>query len=101
MGPASWFVNAWACVWTVFVSIIFILPTERPTTPQNMNWAIVYLMGVIFFSMVCWWLGANKFYTGPLVETEVANSESNGGGSRSSTEKYDVKDAGAEQVKSS
>ncbi|KAK8220503.1 amino acid/polyamine transporter I [Phyllosticta capitalensis] len=101
MGPASWFVNAWACIWTVFVSIIFILPTERPTTPQNMNWAIVYLMGVIFFSMVCWWLGANKFYTGPLVETEVANSESNGGGSRSSTEKYDVKDAGAEQVKSS
>ncbi|KAK7525059.1 amino acid permease-domain-containing protein [Phyllosticta citriasiana] len=101
MGAASWFVNAWACIWTVFVSIIFILPTERPTTAANMNWAIVYLMGVIIFSIICWWFGANKFYTGPLVETEVANSDQ-GDGSRSSTEKYDEKGtSGAEQVKSS
>jgi predicted neutral ceramidase superfamily lipid hydrolase len=38
MGKASFYVNAWACIWTVFVTIIFILPTVRPVTANNVSW---------------------------------------------------------------
>jgi amino acid transporter len=41
MGKASFFVNAWACIWTFFVSIIFILPTVRPVTAVNVSCALV------------------------------------------------------------
>lgn len=38
LGKASIFVNAWASIWTLFVSIIFILPDFRPVTAENMNY---------------------------------------------------------------
>jgi amino acid transporter len=37
MGPFSTIVNIWACVWTLFVSIIFVLPTEIPTTASSVR----------------------------------------------------------------
>lgn len=37
MGKASVYVNAYACLWTLFVSIIFILPTIRPVTALNVS----------------------------------------------------------------
>lgn len=30
-------VSAWACIWTVFVSIIFLMPTIRPVTAANVS----------------------------------------------------------------
>lgn len=35
MGPLSKIVNLWACLWTLFVSVIFILPTYMPVTPST------------------------------------------------------------------
>jgi hypothetical protein len=37
MGVFSKFVNGWACLWTLFVSIIFILPTVRPVTALTVS----------------------------------------------------------------
>jgi amino acid permease (GABA permease) len=37
MGVLSPFINAWACIWTLFVSIIFILPTVRPVTADTVS----------------------------------------------------------------
>jgi amino acid permease (GABA permease) len=37
MGRFSPFVNAWACLWTLFVSIIFIMPTALPTTADTVS----------------------------------------------------------------
>jgi amino acid transporter len=37
LGAFSTFVNAYACLWTLFVSIIFILPTFRPVTALNVR----------------------------------------------------------------
>ncbi|KAF2141368.1 uncharacterized protein K452DRAFT_228707 [Aplosporella prunicola CBS 121167] len=70
MGKLSWWVNVWACLWTLFVSVIFLCPTERPVTPQNMNWAVVYLVGIFAAAAAYWYAGGRKWYTGPLVETE-------------------------------
>jgi amino acid transporter len=83
MGKLSPFINAWAVIWTVFVSIIFILPTLRPVTAQNMNYAIAFL-GAIFVAAAIWWyLSGRKWYVGPLVEAQVQQVEVDGGDSGS------------------
>ncbi|KAF2161356.1 hypothetical protein M409DRAFT_59074 [Zasmidium cellare ATCC 36951] len=64
-------VSAWACIWTLFVSIIFILPTIRPVTASNMNYAIAYLGGILIFATLYWFIHGRKFYTGPIVEADV------------------------------
>lgn len=37
MGPFSTIVNIWACLWTLFVSIIFVLPTAMPVTAASVR----------------------------------------------------------------
>lgn len=37
LGRASFWINLWAVIWTLFVSIIFILPTVRPVTAANVS----------------------------------------------------------------
>ena len=80
MGRASKYVNAWACIWTLFVSIIFIMPTERPVTAENMNYAIVYLMGILAAALAYWFAGGKRWYTGPLLEAEITEDDSSGNG---------------------
>ena len=36
-----------------------------------MNYAIVYLGGILFFAAVFWYISGRKNYTGPLIEAEV------------------------------
>ncbi|KAL9081415.1 MAG: hypothetical protein Q9159_007329 [Coniocarpon cinnabarinum] len=87
MGKLGYFVNAWACIWTFFVSIIFILPTERPVMGDNMNYAIAFLGLIFVFATIYWYVRGKRFYTGPLVETDVVNGEDVGSSSGSDTEK--------------
>ncbi|KAJ5592014.1 uncharacterized protein N7459_002383 [Penicillium hispanicum] len=68
MGPFSTIVNAWACLWTLFVSIIFVLPTDMPVTPDSMNYACVYLVAVLLFALIYWWIRGRVVYTGPVTE---------------------------------
>lgn len=71
MGKFSKWVNIWACLWTLFVSIIFILPTNLPVAADTMNYACVFLAALIIASYSWWFAGGRKWYTGPLVEAEV------------------------------
>jgi len=71
MGKIGYFVNAWACLWTLFVSIIFILPTLRPVTAENMNYAIAIMALILLFALVYWYAGGRRWYTGPLIEAEI------------------------------
>ena len=36
-----------------------------------MNYAIVYLAGILAFALIYWFIQGRKFYTGPLIEAEV------------------------------
>ncbi|KAL8922806.1 MAG: hypothetical protein Q9208_004931 [Pyrenodesmia sp. 3 TL-2023] len=76
LGKFSFAVNAWALLWTTFVTIIFVLPTFRPVTADTMNYASVFLVGVVAFSTIFWWLAGRKFYTGPLIEADVTKNDS-------------------------
>ncbi|KAL9092154.1 MAG: hypothetical protein Q9165_004587 [Trypethelium subeluteriae] len=75
MGRLGYFVNAWACIWTFFVTIIFILPTERPVSGDTMNYAIAFLALILIFALIYWWAGGRKFYKGPLVEAQIVEEE--------------------------
>jgi len=37
LGKFSPFINAWACIWTLFVSIIFVMPTALPVTAMTVS----------------------------------------------------------------
>jgi len=75
MGKAGYFVNAWACLWTLFVSIIFILPTVRPVTGNTMNYAAAFLALILIASTVYWYLGGRRWYTGPITEAQIVEEE--------------------------
>ncbi|KAK4963514.1 polyamine transporter tpo5 [Elasticomyces elasticus] len=84
LGKWSTPINIWACLWTLFVSIIFVMPTALPVSAESMNYAIVYLGGILFFSLVYWFIRGKKFYTGPLIEAQPGEGDSQQ--SRSSNE---------------
>ncbi|KAJ0119954.1 mino acid permease [Diaporthe amygdali] len=73
LGPASIFVNIWACSWTAFVSVIFLFPTVRPVAADTMNYAVVILAFVLLFSLVYWFIAGRKYYVGPRTEAHVVD----------------------------
>ena len=69
LGKFSTAINSWSVIWTLFVSVIFLMPTNRPVTAENMNYAVVILVGIFTFSMIYWFIGgARKHYIGPRVK---------------------------------
>jgi amino acid permease (GABA permease) len=77
MGKFSIFVNWYACIWTLFVSIIFILPTARPVTADTMNYASVFLVFILGAAALFWYIGGRRYYSGPIIEAEAEDSDSN------------------------
>ncbi|OBT44593.1 hypothetical protein VE00_05816 [Pseudogymnoascus sp. WSF 3629] len=68
MGRASKYINTWACIWTAFVSVIFVLPTAYPVAADTMNYACVFLVAIFVFAYLYWIVSGKQFYTGPVVE---------------------------------
>lgn len=60
--------NAITCTWVFFISVILLFPTIRPVTALNMNYAVVVAAFIGVFSLVWWWAGARKTYTGPRTQ---------------------------------
>jgi hypothetical protein len=80
MGKLSTIVNIWAIIWTAFVSVIFLFPTIRPVTGDNMNYAIVFLIAILIAAMLYWIVSGRKFYTGPITEATVLRDDESGEG---------------------
>ncbi|KAG9232047.1 amino acid/polyamine transporter I [Amylocarpus encephaloides] len=87
LGKYSTFVNAYCCIWTFFVTIIFLLPTVRPVAADTMNYACVFLVFILVCSAIFWYAGGRRYYTGPVVEAQGGDSE----GETSSGVKFDSK----------
>ena len=52
-----------------------------------MNYAIVFLAGILAFALVAWYTYGKRIYTGPIVETHIDEGISTGlEGDRSSDE---------------
>ena len=50
-GWLGWACNITCITWTLFVSVLFSLPTYFPVTAENMNYASVITVGVIVLSL--------------------------------------------------
>jgi len=64
-GLLGWAANITCITWTLFVSVIFSLPTIMPVTPQNMNYACVITGGVVILSGLWYVISAHRHYHGP------------------------------------
>ncbi len=71
LGRASVYVNAWACCWTAFVSVIFLFPTIRPVAADNMNYAVVILVFVFLLALAYWFIAGRFYYTGPRTHAHI------------------------------
>lgn len=65
-GVLGWAVNLTCIFWTTFVCIIFCIPTERPVTRLNMNYASLMLGGVTILSGLWYLCGGRRHYKGPV-----------------------------------
>ena len=89
LGKASFFINAYGVLWTFFVSIIFVMPTALPVTPDTMNYASVYFMGIVVFALFWYYFRGKKHYTGPVSQKNQPMVQSE---SQSSADAADTKD---------
>ncbi|KAJ7079952.1 APC amino acid permease [Mycena belliarum] len=64
-GALGWACNLLCIAWTLLVCVIFSIPTLRPVTALNMNYAAVITVGVMFLSLVWYFANAHKHYKGP------------------------------------
>ena len=55
---------------TVFICVLFILPTAHPTTALNMNYAIVAIGAVVLIVAVCWTVWGRFHFVGPVKTVE-------------------------------
>ncbi|CDO68771.1 hypothetical protein BN946_scf184989.g37 [Trametes cinnabarina] len=64
-GIIGWIANINCILWTLFVCVIFALPTVLPVTGQTMNYAAPITGGVILLSLVWYAIGGHRHYKGP------------------------------------
>ncbi|KAH9903180.1 amino acid transporter [Cubamyces lactineus] len=66
LGCWSWAVNFASLLFTVFICVLFVLPTAHPTDALNMNYAIVAIGAVILLVGACWVFWGRLRFTGPV-----------------------------------
>ncbi|KAG9315648.1 amino acid/polyamine transporter I [Chiua virens] len=59
------FANVWCTVWTIFICVVFSLPTELPVTATNMNYAAPVTLGLLIVTGLWYVLSAHRHYHGP------------------------------------
>ncbi|EXJ83963.1 hypothetical protein A1O3_04630 [Capronia epimyces CBS 606.96] len=69
LGPLSVWVNVYSVFWTLFITVLFFMPTVRPVTAANMNYAVAIFGLIMIFALVYWQIEGKKFYTGPVDQT--------------------------------
>jgi amino acid permease (GABA permease) len=68
LGRWSTVVGVIACIWVVFITILFVLPTASPITWSTFNYTIVALVVVIGYAGISWAVSAHRWFTGPKVQ---------------------------------
>ncbi|KAL6712923.1 polyamine transporter tpo5 [Lecanora helva] len=71
LGWASVPINVWAVTWTTFVTIIYVMPTIRPVTPENMNYVSVLMVAVALFAIIYWYAAGQYYYIGPRTKAQL------------------------------
>jgi len=79
-GP--WHLGAWsrpigwiAVIWTILISVLFMLPTSTPITLLGFNYTPVVVLGVFLIVTIWWLVSARKWFKGPVVQGTEAELE--------------------------
>ncbi|ODV84410.1 hypothetical protein CANARDRAFT_200984 [[Candida] arabinofermentans NRRL YB-2248] len=75
MGVLSKPVMFYACLWTVFVSVVFIFPNYMPVTKENMNYTVVIMGAVFIFAGGWYYFDARKWFQGPVSNVDEEYEE--------------------------
>ena len=68
---ASRIIGLVACLWIVFISVVFCLPTANPVDDQTLNYTPVAVGIVAVWTFGSWFLWARKWFTGPIRQIEA------------------------------
>ncbi|QRV84276.1 amino acid permease [Ceratobasidium sp. AG-Ba] len=93
-GALGWIVNTMCILWTIFVAIILALPTVRPVTKLNMNYASVITVGVMVCSLAWYFAGARKHYHGPTGNLGPSHSHHDNRSDKASDSDDDLRQRG-------
>ncbi|KIX04567.1 uncharacterized protein Z518_05437 [Rhinocladiella mackenziei CBS 650.93] len=63
--------NVFACVWVMFIDIIYCIPVSYPVTLENMNWISVVTVGLVSFLLAAWFLSQRHVFKGPNINFEL------------------------------
>ncbi|MBV36906.1 MAG: hypothetical protein CMP47_15870 [Rickettsiales bacterium] len=63
--------NVLACVWVVFIDVIYCIPTAYPVTLENMNWISVVTVGLVSFLLIAWYVSHRHVFKGPNINYEM------------------------------
>ncbi|KAF7296863.1 Amino acid metabolite permease [Mycena indigotica] len=66
LGRFSWGINLLAALFTVFVCVLFVLPTAHPVNKLNMNYAVVAVGGLMLLVVLMWFGWGHGRFTGPV-----------------------------------
>ncbi|OAX37235.1 amino acid transporter [Rhizopogon vinicolor AM-OR11-026] len=55
-----------AVTWVSFIVVLLVFPPSQAATAQEMNYAVVIIMGVFFFASISWVVSAHKWFHGPI-----------------------------------
>ncbi|KIJ60931.1 hypothetical protein HYDPIDRAFT_42996 [Hydnomerulius pinastri MD-312] len=91
-GLIGWAANVACISWTLFVVVIFSLPTVFPVTRENMNYASVITVGVVVLSGVWYILSAHRHYHGPTSNLDAETKAKLGIQGKGGTERDSVTD---------
>jgi len=72
LGRWSYLVGTIAVIWVVFITILFMLPTESPIGWGNFNYTVIAVVAVIGFAGIYWLVSAKNWFTGPRVQGSAA-----------------------------
>ncbi|WP_340373814.1 amino acid permease [Streptomyces sp. SS7] len=68
LGRWSRLVGVIAVGWTLFISVLFMLPTTSPVTATTFNYTPLAVLLVLGFAGAWWLVSARKWFTGPRVQ---------------------------------
>lgn len=64
-------INAFAVLYTVFMTFFLLWPAEAHPTAATMNWTVVLIGGVLVFAAFWWFVEGRKSFIGPDIETTL------------------------------
>jgi hypothetical protein len=73
LGRCSRYIDVIALVWICLIVVLFILPSEYPVTPTNMNYASAAFGSVLLSSSLVYLFSARHWFEGPQTNIPINN----------------------------